>query len=287
MYVPSLISVSVILTTTIAQSSSSLWPGWTQINTIFSFGDSYTTTGFQINSTQPSASNSFGNPASPGRTFSNGRNWIDFLALQYNQSLIMTYNFAVAGAMVDSFGRQSRIPPMTEQVNKFFIPNYAAGLQTGATIGNESAVAKAAWSSSSTLFTTFFGINDVNRFYKSENTSASAATVGSYGQVLEQLYQAGARNFLVHNVPAINRSPSTISQGNSSAQLVEKSRAAVEDFNARVVKMMTGFVEQHSDVTAFLFDNFGLFNQVLDNPKSREETSGYTNTTGFCLSYSR
>ncbi|TGO65555.1 hypothetical protein BELL_1007g00010 [Botrytis elliptica] len=69
---------------------------------LFSFGDSYSETGFDVTSTQPSATNPFGNPAFPGYTTDNGINWIGHLVETYNSSLILSYNFAYGGAVVDA-----------------------------------------------------------------------------------------------------------------------------------------------------------------------------------------
>ena len=51
-------------------SSRGSWPGWSGIEHMFIFGDSYTTTGFEVNGTQPSRENPLGNPEYPGYTSS-------------------------------------------------------------------------------------------------------------------------------------------------------------------------------------------------------------------------
>ena len=52
--------------------------------------------------TQPSLGNPLGNPPYPGYTSSNGPNWVDYLTVKYNQSLVETYNIAFGGATIDS-----------------------------------------------------------------------------------------------------------------------------------------------------------------------------------------
>lgn len=42
------------------------WPGWPGVQNMIVFGDSYTTTTFNISKEQPSRENPFGNPAFPG-----------------------------------------------------------------------------------------------------------------------------------------------------------------------------------------------------------------------------
>ncbi|KAK3210310.1 hypothetical protein GRF29_44g2321362 [Pseudopithomyces chartarum] len=41
------------------------WSGWKGVKNLFVFGDSYTQTGFDPKSTQPSTTNPFGNPHGP------------------------------------------------------------------------------------------------------------------------------------------------------------------------------------------------------------------------------
>ncbi len=115
-------------------------------------GDSYTTTNFDIHGVQPNASNPLGNPSYPGATSSDGPNYVDFLTRTYNQSYIQTYNLGYGGSTIDSTLVQSGFGPtvqsFTQQVNEEFLPNYV----------NNTDVP---WNSSNTLFSVFFGINDV------------------------------------------------------------------------------------------------------------------------------
>ncbi|KAH7115894.1 hypothetical protein B0J11DRAFT_113022 [Dendryphion nanum] len=270
--------ISILLAAqTYAQIPATEWPGWDEISTIFVFGDSYSTTGFELNGTQPNAANPLGNPALPGRTFSNGRNWINLLTSNYNDSFVRTYNFARAGASLDSFGQPSPFRPFDIQVDQFFLPNYAL---------NNTNLTR--WKPENTLFISFFGINDVNFFYKLSNaTTYATMLMNTYDRYTERLYRAGARNFLFMNVPAIHRAPFTVNQGANSTRFIEQNRVAVEDFNDRITDMARRFDQRHRDATIFLFDTFSLFNAVMDNPRSRPETIGYTNTTGFCAAYSR
>src|SRR5690242_18177297 len=100
------LSLSLLLTSSTLASphraNSSSWSGWSSVKHFFVFGDSYTQTGFNPNSTQPSLSNPFGNPPYPGWTSSNGPNWVGFLTTTYNASKLLTYNLAYGGATVDS-----------------------------------------------------------------------------------------------------------------------------------------------------------------------------------------
>ncbi|OBZ69541.1 hypothetical protein A0H81_10141 [Grifola frondosa] len=68
----------------------------------FSFGDSYTQTGFVTNDTLPALGNPLGNPPYPGYTAVGGTNWIDVDTVVYNKSLVLTYNYAYGGATINA-----------------------------------------------------------------------------------------------------------------------------------------------------------------------------------------
>lgn len=245
----------------------------------FLSGDSYTTTGF--NNTvgpQPSAGNPLGNPPYPGFTASNGPNWVDFLTVQYNSSLVLTYDLAFGGATVDS----SLVAPfeptvlsVAEQVLDEFFPTYA------------SSPAIAPWSTDDTLFAVFIGINDVGNSYFEgvpATTTLNDEIFDVYSGLVQMLYNTGARNFLFLNVPPVDRSPLTQAEGASAAAQEAADLAA---FNTAITNMASELKKTHTDTNVFTFDTNSLFTKVLDNPKSFPQTSIYKNTTTFCVDYEK
>jgi hypothetical protein len=89
-------------------------------------GDSYTSTGFNPGGTAPNRGNPIGNPNFPGSTTTGGANWIDFDTATYNNSLVLTWNYAVGGATIDA----SLAPPygsstFTDQVGLFSLDAHA------------------------------------------------------------------------------------------------------------------------------------------------------------------
>lgn len=58
--------------------------------------------GFNWTLTPPSPTNPLGNPGYPGWTSANGPNWVGYLTVKYNDSLLQTYNLADGGATVDA-----------------------------------------------------------------------------------------------------------------------------------------------------------------------------------------
>jgi len=253
------------------------WPGWSKIKHAFIFGDSYTTTGF--NNTvgpQPSVGNPLGNPPFPGFTASNGPNWVDFLTVQYNASILLTYNLAFGGATVDS----SLVTPfeptvlsVAQQVLDEFFPSYA------------SSPADAPWTPADTLFSVFIGINDVGNSYFEglpATTTLNNEIFDVYSGLVQTLYNAGARNFLFLNVPPVDRSPLTQAEGATAAA---EEAADLAAFNSHVTNLATTLKKTLTDTNVFTFDTNSLFTKVLDKPASFPQTAIYKNTTNFCVAY--
>ena len=94
-----------------------------------------------------------------------------------------------------------------------------------------------------------------------------------------QLYELGARNFLLHTVPPINRGlykvePDISIEGN-----------VINDFNYRLTELFKEFTSAHDDISAFLFDLNSLISQVLDDPTRYPQTANLKDTTGSCKAY--
>lgn len=68
----------------------------------FPSGDSYSTTGFNIEGSYPSATNPLGKSELPGQTSDGSLNWIGSLTSHYYISLTLSFKFAVGGATTDS-----------------------------------------------------------------------------------------------------------------------------------------------------------------------------------------
>lgn len=105
---------------------------------------------------------------------------------------------------------------------------------------------------------------------------------------LDILYDAGARNFLIVNVPPMERTPLFVAQGKAVQNMVE---VASLDFDAQLgdnfekwtaarnttaVARKNGYLGQ-----AKIFDVHSLFTVLLDNAK----VLGYYDTENFCLAY--
>jgi phospholipase/lecithinase/hemolysin len=275
----SFLALSLAVTSLAAPSTTnaSSWSSWKTVRQLFVFGDSYTQTGFDPKAAQPSPANPFGNPSYPGWTSSNGPNWVGFLTSTYNKSAILTYNLASGGATVDSALVTPYAPTVIsvkDQVQTQFLPIYGAHPAT------------ASWTAKSSLFAYFIGINDVGNSWYLNNATLYDAIFATYAGLLDQVYEAGARNFLFLSVPPVNLSPLILNQADNGYASEYEGRV-IADWNARLANMTAKFKAKHAGVTTFVHDTNALFTKIIKDPKSFEQTAGLRNVTGYCKAYAK
>lgn len=144
----------------IIEPTCGYWKGWNKIENLFTFGDSWTSTGFIPYGPQPNDSNVIGNPPYPGFTSTNGPIWFEHLINEYNDSSVKSYNLASGGAVVDAMlvkqFLQSGIRSLIEQIRVDWLGNYGRR----ARIHGQHADL---WKPTNTLFAIWIGINDVTR----------------------------------------------------------------------------------------------------------------------------
>ena len=98
-----------------------------------------------------------------GYTAVGGTNWIDEITVKYNNSLILTYNYAYGGATINASLVQpyeSTVLSLIDQVNQFLA-------------GAANKPATSPWTSENSMFSFWIGINDIgNSYYESGSRSA-------------------------------------------------------------------------------------------------------------------
>jgi hypothetical protein len=91
-------------------------------------------------------------------------NWIDLMTVKYNNSLILTYNYAYGGATIDASLVAPYTPTvlsLTDQVNQFL--NSSVSKPSGSV----------PWTAKNTIASFWIGINDIgNSYYESGDRSA-------------------------------------------------------------------------------------------------------------------
>jgi len=237
---------------------------WSETKFMFVFGDSYTTTGFNV-------SNGV-NSIDPGFTSSNGNVWIQYLRDTFNVTSTRVFNLAVGGAVTDNnlvTPFMPNIPSLIDQTDQFvkFLAPKPVGAQ---------------WSSDNSLFAIWIGINDVgNSWYWTNVTQAGFhhTIMDHYFAQVEKMYTGGARSFLFLSVPPFDRSPLFIEQGMNATRLTASS---IADYNTQLAQRVANFKHTHHDLQQVtLFDTGRVFNSLLNNANSL----GFVNVTGYSELY--
>ncbi|KAK7424512.1 hypothetical protein QQX98_000477 [Neonectria punicea] len=221
-----------------------------------SFGDSYSQTGFDVTSTQPSAANPLGNPNLPGWTASGGLNWVGFMVTEFNTSLTLSYNFAYGGATVDAdlvAPYASTVLSLIDQVDQF-----------GNSIADHPD--EAPWTSDNTVVGVWMGVNDVgNSYYTSGVSETLVKVVDAYFEQLQILYDAGVRNFALLTVPPTNLTPLMLAQGEASNALLV---SAIDQFNELLESKLADFNQENEGVTSKITDTSVAFNTAVQDPEA-------------------
>ncbi|KZP19745.1 carbohydrate esterase family 16 protein [Athelia psychrophila] len=234
-------------------------PGTSEVKYWFSFGDSYTTTGFVNTSTLPTESDPLGNPAYPGITVGDGGpNWVDVNTVVYNESLLLTYNYAYNGAVIDGSLVTPYLPTvatLVDQVEEFLS-------------GAGQKPASSPWTSENAFFSIWIGINDIAHTYTNSGSRSAFSDVllDAEFALVEKLCvnsNAGARNFLWNNVPPVYRTPEMIAT-NATAQAENK--AVILGFNKKLSAKIAEFKATHPDIRTHFWDAYTVFTTILDNP---------------------
>ncbi|KAJ7878998.1 GDSL lipase/esterase [Mycena olivaceomarginata] len=223
---------------------------WGNTKFLMVFGDSYTTTGFNISLGVDSTD--------PGFVSSNGPNWVQALRDTYNVAGTKVFNLASGGATIDSALVTPFLPTVlsvVDQVAQFktFLASKPAGAQ---------------WNSTNTLFAIWIGINDCGNAFGWTNTTQPAfnkVLMNRLTTQLDELYSFGARSFLFLTVPPVNRAPLFLEQGHAVTSLLA---ADIENYNTQLSTMAKQFQASHKGVETTVFDTQPVFNTLLDNSKT-------------------
>ncbi|OJJ35603.1 hypothetical protein ASPWEDRAFT_112368 [Aspergillus wentii DTO 134E9] len=226
----------------------------------FTFGDSYSQTGFYPEGEKPTASNPMGNPELGTGTTTNGPNWVGYLTTAENASLVLSYNLAQGGATIDNSIVSSYADDLVAQVETFQ-ENYSSKPES------------APWTGKDAVFGFWFGINDVGNAYSS--TDADTLTpklITRYLSLVEKIYNDGGRKFLFINVPPTGRTPMFLDQGDEA---VKQLGAYVETFNKNLEAKVKEFNANHTDTTTVVYDSWSFMTKILDSPSEY----GFPNAT--------
>lgn len=190
----------------------------------------------------------------PGVDTDDGYNWVGYLVTAYNDSLVLAYDFAVAGATVDSAivpQYETSVRDFVQQVTEF--QNHYGSAEN--------------WNSSNALFTSWFGINDIITGYAPTNwTTTADETVTQYFAQVQLLYNAGARNFVVFMVPPFWRAPKYLATNATTQGVQDTEKATIADLNDRYLARLAEFEVDNVDAIVSVLNTTTVFDLALDNP---------------------
>jgi phospholipase/lecithinase/hemolysin len=235
------------------------------IDRIYVFGDSLSDTGNVFNLTggfSPKAP-----PYYPGR-FSNGPIWVDALANKLGLAPALVtelaggakssdgINFAFGGATSGTNNVAGPLPGLQTEINFF---------KSGLAATNQSADSEA-------LYIVWAGGND----YLGGGVTDPTGPISNISTAVTSLFNVGARNFLVANLPDLGKAPVGLSGGiavsNGLNQLTGFHNLGLSQSLAELSKSLTGINLKSLNINS-------LFNDVITN----KEKFGFTNVTDSCL----
>lgn len=193
-------------------------------------GDSYTAIAFNISGVQPNPSSPLGNPTDDHGTSAAGPIWVEYLTETYNTSLILTYDFAVSGGAIPN--------SLVDQIMFQYEPKY-------------SLMYNSTWNSTNSIFMVWIGINDItllSLLYSNDIDWNSTLTprFEQYFGLMDNLYNTGARKFLLVNIPPLDRAPMI---RNHTEEIVENFAQGVQVFNEVLLPAyMDRWRSNHTDV---------------------------------------
>ena len=250
--------MAVIMLGMIALAGGSAHAG--QITGIVSFGDSLSDVGNDYigsGGTQPSPAADYSN----GR-FTNGGNWLDYLAHDLGVAAPVA---SLAGGSNFAFGALSTGTGTTTYAPGESVPN--VGTQIAMYLSSNTPT-------SGELFTIWAGANNL----LIGNQTNPLVPAQDIANEITTLAAAGAKQFLIPNLPLLGDIPATSSYTAAQRQALD---AWSVGFN-QALKSETSMLQASLGVQIHLVDIQGLFQQVTANPTS----FGFTNVTGSAINSS-
>ncbi|KAL1922782.1 uncharacterized protein VTP21DRAFT_9158 [Calcarisporiella thermophila] len=115
----------------------------------------------------------------------------------------------------------------------------------------------AIWIGSNDIFDIYFNSSDLEKFDKSAD---------AIGASLKNLYDHGAKHFLVLNVPPLQYMPLIKEMVKSDGTKLSELRGHVHGYNTRLNDVCSDFAKSAKDVQLTLFDSFTLFDNLINQP---------------------
>lgn len=130
-----------------------------------------------------------------------------------------------------------------------------------------------------TLIGVWIGINDINDSaeFDVDTPTFYNKLVSTVFKRMQRLYNLGYSNFLVINLPPLDRTPGNVVR--EPGPLPNKTM--IDWYDDALYKHSRSFQKKNGNSKALYFDANTFLNQVLDHPKQY----GILNSTGYCAAY--
>ncbi|KAI0669360.1 hypothetical protein C8Q78DRAFT_1070881 [Trametes maxima] len=230
------------------------WPGVASLKHLVVFGASYCDVGYSRKFPHPTLQHPLG-VEYPGttwcghfdrqsNTYINEPNWvghvIDLCKSSRASSSLLVYDYALGGDRVDGVKRQIHHDFSQDLASK---PEWAP------------------WASDDTLFICWVGINDcVWNAQASDPKFFTKASLELLFSLQDDLYQAGARNFCLIDVPPVYGFP--------ERRNATKLKDVITTWNSTLLEAAEKFSADHADATVLVWSSWKLFTELLASPQS-------------------
>ncbi len=221
---------------------------------IYVFGDSFSDTGNVFNATNGIIPP---NPTYYNGRFSNGPNWVDYLAFNLGLTLNLKNNFAFGGATTgtENIGLAT-LPGLWQQINNFVAANKTPDPNA--------------------LYIIWAGTNDyLSYFFDGEPNPSN--TVANLSTALTSLVADGARNIMVVNLPDLGKLPfaNFTSQRSNLFNTFSSEHNSSLNTELQVLSQQLG-----PDINIIELNVNSLFDRIIAAPGE----FGFTNVTNSCIS---
>ncbi|CAO3625665.1 unnamed protein product [Mucor hiemalis] len=229
-----------------------------EINTIISFGDSYTTRFLDMNTLTYACRNC---------TSAGGPNWVVYLSETNDW---VSWDFAYNSAPVNNtlVHQSPSVIDISTQVHELFPKVFVSPTDEISAIVASKYMNNQTRSQKSTLTTIWVGINDIDITYDWENVDdIDSSIMYQYQALINKLINQGLNQFMLINVPPIDRAPMW---RNTQSEDIIKVR--VQGYNRKLKNMIERLKYAYSSATFIEYDAWSYFNKVMDNYKDYDLT---------------
>ncbi|KAI8977164.1 GDSL-like Lipase/Acylhydrolase-domain-containing protein [Mycotypha africana] len=238
-----------------------------KINTLISFGDSYTTRYLDMDSLTYACRTC---------TSAGGPNWVIYLT---DETQWISWDFAYNSAPVNNsiVHQVPTVIDVSTQMHNLYPSLFVTPTDKIASIVSD-VYKDQKRTADSTLVTIWVGINDIRLTYTWDDIDTLDATImKKYEGLIEELMQEGETQFMMMNMPPLDRAPLWHST-DDQVRIQER----VKEFNKKLNDMIERLRTNHPNCDLFEYDAWTVFTDMLNHPGDY----GMTDVDNYCPDWS-